>query len=446
MRGGGNAPTPNEYDALNDSDSEIVDVLSILFDEGGKLRGEMISKNDTSPPERKTPTKIKKLGKGDIRHYFQTKKQSPCKDGNKYLEWCEKRVETLKNQTNKASFNESIRNRVKATSVWGRSSDYRRKLLVNHGEKTTTNIPIQDMSQKPVLIGGDAVALYPSMDMVETTEMVARTALETSVRFRNIDFKFLLVYLFLILGADVLSESGLGEFIPKRKKWKDSKACSLAAQLNRDIDNWHVKVDNLSWQEEKLLIALLLKVAILAVMDSTCYSFGGRLFKQVSGAGIGLRASACMAKLLMGLIDRFWAGIQGSWDIKMYLYFRYIDDLRLFLHPINPGWKWGSDGWMFSNPEMDTRSPTERTKEEIKKSLNAVTNFIQFTTEGEEDFNGFLPTLDFQTQVQSSGKILYKFFSKPMSNNITIQHGTGKEYYIQCAASRTHQTHGELQH
>ena len=62
----------------------------------------------------------------------------------------------------------------------------------------------------------------------------------------------------------------------------------------------------------------------------------------------------------------------------------------------------------------------------MAKSLNAVTDFIQFTTEGEEDFtNNFLPTLDFQTQVQESGKILFKFFAKPMSNNITIQFGTG---------------------
>jgi len=55
-----------------------------------------------------------------------------------------------------------------------------------------------------------------------------------------------------------------------------------------------------------------------------------------------------------------------------------------------------------------------------------VTDFIQFTTEGEEEFNNnFLPTLDFQTQVQDSGKIMFKFFSKPMANNITIQYGTG---------------------
>ena len=229
----------------------------------------------------------------------------------------------------------------------------------------------------------------------------------------------------MVLGEEGLRDSGLYEYIPKRTKWKDSKACSLAAQLNRDMNNWKVNIDNMSWEEKRLLIALVLKVAMLAIMDSTCYTFAGRLFKQMFGAGIGLRASACMAKIVMGLIDKVWAKIQISWELRMYLYFRYIDDLRLFLHPISPGWKWSSNGWEYDETHSDNRSPIERTKEEIKKSLNTVTNFIQFTTEGEEDFNGFLPTLDFQTKVQESGQILFKFFTKPMSNNITIQFGTG---------------------
>ena len=83
----------------------------------------------------------------------------------------------------------------------------------------------------------------------------------------------------------------------------------------------------MSKNEEKMLVALLLKVSILAVMDSTCYSFAGRIYKQMWGAGIGLRASACMAKIIMGLIDKLWAKTQHTWDIKLYLYFRYIDDL-----------------------------------------------------------------------------------------------------------------------
>ena len=132
------------------------------------------------------------------------------------------------------------------------------------------------------------------------------------------------------------------------------------------------------------------------------------------------------SQILMGMIDKKWAEAQSSWDIYVYLYFRYIDDLRIFMHPIIKGWSWQDDGWIYDADAKDERSPIERTKEEIAKSLNTVTDFIQFTTEGEEDFsNSFLPTLDFQTQVQESGKILFKFFSKPMSNNITIQIGTG---------------------
>ena len=229
-----------------------------------------------------------------------------------------------------------------------------------------------------------------------------------------------------MLGEDILLENGLGAYIPKRSKWVDSKARSLSCQINRNMDNWIVQIDNVSWEEERLLVALMMKCAILALLDSTCYSFGGQIFKQMWGAGIGLRASACIAKIVMGMIDRRWAEVHTSWDIKVYLYFRYIDDLRIFMHPISKGWSWQEYGWNFDVDSKDERSPIDRTKEEIAKSLNAVTDFIQFTTEGEEDFsNSFLPTLDFQTQVQESGKILFKFFAKPMSNNITIQQGTG---------------------
>ena len=83
-----------------------------------------------------------------------------------------------------------------------------------------------------------------------------------------------------------------------------------------------------------MLLALLIKVSTLALMDSTCYSFGGEIFKQVSGAGIGLRASACMAKLLMGMLDKMWAQTQISWSLVVAIYLRYIDDLRVYIYPI----------------------------------------------------------------------------------------------------------------
>ena len=52
-------------------------------------------------------------------------------------------------------------------------------------------------------------------------------------------------------------------------------------------------------------------------------------------------------------------------------------------------------------------------------------DFLEFTTENELDFeNGFLPTLDTQMKVEDDGSVTYKFFSKPMNNNLVIENGT----------------------
>ena len=55
---------------------------------------------------------------------------------------------------------------------------------------------------------------------------------------------------------------------------------------------------------KKLLVAILVKTLLIVLMDSTCYTFGGELYKQLHGAGIGLRSSACAAKLVMGKLDK----------------------------------------------------------------------------------------------------------------------------------------------
>ena len=100
--------------------------------------------------------------------------------------------------------------------------------------------------------------------------------------------------------------------------------------------------------------------------------------------------------------------------------------LRIYLWPINAVWTWTEKGWTFTQDSSDERDPLTRTSDEIRKSLNFTVNFLSFTTENESDFTqGFLPTLDMQTRVLDTGEILYKFFCKPMCNNIVIQFGSG---------------------
>ena len=179
--------------------------------------------------------------------------------------------------------------------------------------------------------------------------------------------------------------------------------------------------------DKRTMVALRIKLSVLVIMNTTCYSFRGELFLQTSGAGIGLMASACIAKIIMGLVDNLWANVNLSFGLKMAIYMRFIDDLPSYMFPISAGWQWSKEGWVYDEDlaRNDTRTPMNRTCQEISKSLTAMVEFIRFTTESEEDFqNKFLPTLDVQTQVQENGQIWYELFRKPMVNNIAIQFGT----------------------
>ena len=65
-------------------------------------------------------------------------------------------------------------------------------------------------------------------------------------------------------------------------------------------------------------------------------------------------------------------------------------------------------------------TPTQKTATELKKIYESVYTELKFEMETAEDFESqTLPTLDFQCWMES-GKLLYKFFRKPMSKQTLI--------------------------
>ena len=65
------------------------------------------------------------------------------------------------------------------------------------------------------------------------------------------------------------------------------------------MDNWDFSHIELDVGRKKNLLAALFQIMILLMTTFTCYKFGGYMFKQVKGLGIGLRASAAIARLIM---------------------------------------------------------------------------------------------------------------------------------------------------
>ena len=271
------------------------------------------------------------------------------------------------------------------------------------------------------------------MDGVVTAELAAQSIRETNVSFKGVDYKVLAVYIYLILGPDEFEKSGLSEVIPvkhvmdpDKKDFEQSTSKSLLARNNRNMDYWYVDVEMLSDHDKIEMIAIMIKIATLVMMSTTCYTFGGLIHLQSDGAGIGLRGSAAQAKITMGLWDQKWAKMMNRWGFLTKIFVRYIDDIRIYAYPIRIGWAWQNNGWKYDPKTSDSRTPLERTCEELRKSFNSIFDFLRLTTECQEDFESkFLPTLDVETRIEDDGYVKYRFFSKPMKNNMVIQNGTG---------------------
>ena len=99
---------------------------------------------------------------------------------------------------------------------------------------------------------------------------------------------------------------------------------------------------NLTESNKREMIAYMLQLMVLLVTSTTCYKFGGKIFRQRKGLGIGLRGSAALARLIMCRWDATWATIMKNYRLTLMIFYRYVDDIRLALRPINKGWFWES--------------------------------------------------------------------------------------------------------
>ena len=85
----------------------------------------------------------------------------------------------------------------------------------------------------------------------------------------------------------------------------------------------------------------------------------------------------------------------------LFIFYRYVDDIRLSIRPLLKGWVWEDGKWTFNADRPDSRDTVTRTIEEIHKSINSVWDFLEFTTKSQKDFlDGYLPTLDFMTKMK----------------------------------------------
>ena len=181
------------------------------------------------------------------------------------------------------------------------------------------------------------------------------------------------------------------------------------------------------WEKDEL-ISQVVKIATKAMFNNHFYKFGGKMFKQREGGPIGLRGTCAVARLVLQMFDLKWESRLMDMRIKVWLITRYMDDARIFLPPIKPGWRISDGKLLFCQKweeEDKNLSPTEVTRRVVLDSLKDVVKYLRFTTETCEDYeSGWLPTLDTSLQVDLNNHIKFKFFEKPVGPGRMIQKKT----------------------
>ena len=147
----------------------------------------------------------------------------------------------------------------------------------------------------------------------------------------------------------------------------------------------------LTEQDKKMVMSEVLRLATELMYETHLYNFNGRSFKQQEGGPIGLRSMCALARVVMGRWDIKWNKRMAAHNFKVEDDGLFVDDARVFMYPVRPGWRWVEGGLWFKKERKEQGqflSPTEITKRLAYESMQGLTECLSFTVETHDEFSG----------------------------------------------------------
>ena len=227
------------------------------------------------------------------------------------------------------------------------------------------------------LIASDVVSLFPSMTAENTAKAVKSQAEKSKIEWRNIDTKWLTLYIHM--NRDKCSDiSKVKHLLPMKRKGKRGPEPGMRSTecMKRYLEDVYENGDVSSWvwpetkpttEETRLLMAIMLEISVKFFFGNFMYTFGGFKFIQTSGGPIGARVTMCLARLVMQeWWDRFKAILKES-DLKEYLRAIYVDDGRMMLEKLKQGVRYvkESSRFEFKKEWLEEDIIDEKSKEDI---------------------------------------------------------------------------------
>ena len=173
------------------------------------------------------------------------------------------------------------------------------------------------------------------------------------------------------------------------------------------------------------MTSLVLKKLVLVALQNHVFSFDNRIYKQSSGGAIGDRLTGSLGALVALVHSRELLSILENSGAVFRILQVYTDDGNHCMKALAPGSRYirGTQRIEVVDEEVENDrlvSADLRTANVAKDAANSIFEFLKVKIDCpslHED--GFMPILDIKANTES-GKIVYVFYKKPLSNDRVI--------------------------
>ena len=162
---------------------------------------------------------------------------------------------------------------------------------------------------KEMLVGSqDVTALYLSLLAPQSTEIITEVFMETDLVIEGVDWAETGKYLAINLSKDEIVKLNLQEVVSTRAKkggtFPGMTTAEVMGKLYREDEEEEKSLFNPPQRmptevEKKVMLAQVIRVAMLAVLKNHAYQFNKEARRQDDGEPIGLEMAGAMARVVM---------------------------------------------------------------------------------------------------------------------------------------------------
>eukprot|EP00794_Sanderia_malayensis_P013422 gene13422-14801_t len=243
------------------------------------------------------------------------------------------------------------------SEVW--QQDRTRSVCMNTEEllAEVEQVNAERLGDRVVIGFTDVKALYPSLDIKFTIQVVCEIFGTSDVDILGIDYEELGLYISLSRTPEEIRAVGLEEVCPTQAQRRGPKptitASGSAARKEVRFQSWWPATSAPSRQQQRTMLIEALRIGLEVVMENHVYKFDGRINRQQRGGAIGLALTGSLAQVFMMWWDRTFKSRLSDLGIVTRLCKRYVDDVNMAADEVPAGTRFIEGRLVVDEMEME---------------------------------------------------------------------------------------------